>query len=64
MDANFLVTAGDDTKLNFGAQLSSAAAAAKLPVEEGGRSPLLGVIGIVLLLAGIGLGIFSTRLGR
>lgn len=64
MDANFVVTAGDDTTLNFGAQLSSAAAAAKVSVEEGGRSPLLGVIGIVLLLAGIGLGIFSTRLGR
>ena len=64
MDANFLVTAGDDTALNFGAQLSSAGAAAILPVEEGGRSPMLGVIGMVLLLAGIGLGIFSTRLGR
>lgn len=64
MDANFLVTAGDNTNLNFGAQLNSAAAAENLPVEEGGRSPLLGVIGIALLLAGIGLGVFSTRLGR
>lgn len=64
MDANFPVTAGDDTTLNFGAQISSAAANANLTPEEGGRSPLLGVLGIMLLLAGVGLGIFSTRMGR
>lgn len=64
MDANFPVTAGDDTKLNFGAQLSSAAANANLTPEEGGRSPLLGAIGVMLLIAGVGLGIFSTRLGK
>ena len=64
MDLNFPVTAGDETTLNFGAQLSSAAANANLTPEEGGRSPLLGAIGVMLLLVGVGLGIFSTRIGR
>lgn len=64
MDISFPLNAGDESTLNFGAQLSSQAAAANPSVEEGGRSPLLGVIGIALLLAGIGLGIFSTRMGR
>ena len=56
--------AGDTTFLNFGAQLSTLAQIQDLGPEEGGRSPLLGVIGIGLLLAGLGLGIFSTRMGR
>jgi len=64
MDLTFPLRAGDDTTLNFGAQLSAQAAAANLPVEEGGRSPLMGALGIALLLIGIGIGVFSTRMGR
>ncbi|TAK13195.1 MAG: LysM peptidoglycan-binding domain-containing protein [Anaerolineae bacterium] len=55
---------GDVTQLNFGAQLSSAAAAEILPVEEGGRSPLLGILGIGLLVLGLGLGAYSFRMAR
>ncbi|MEK6256153.1 MAG: LysM peptidoglycan-binding domain-containing protein [Chloroflexota bacterium] len=64
MDASFTVSIGDKTTLNFGAQLSAAAAAADLPVEEGGRSPLMGFLGVLLLFTGIGLGIYSTRMGK
>ena len=58
------IVSGDEKTLNFGAQLSSQAAFDNPPVEEGGRSPLLGVIGFALLLVGIGLGIFSTHIGK
>jgi hypothetical protein len=55
---------GDTTQLNFGAQLSSQAAAQILPPAEGGRSPLLGILGIALLVLGVGIGVYSLRLGR
>lgn len=64
MDLTFPLHAGDATTLNFGAQLSGQAAAQNLPVEEGGRSPLMGALGIILLLLGVGLGVFSTRMRR
>ncbi len=54
--------AGDRTVLDFGAQIS--ARALPIPVEEGGRSPLLGILGGLLVLAGIGLGIFMFVLKR
>lgn len=57
---------GSATRLNFGAQLSSEAQADQLSPEEGGRSPLMGLLGFVLLLAGLGLGYynFQNRRGR
>ncbi|MBI3158344.1 MAG: LysM peptidoglycan-binding domain-containing protein [Chloroflexi bacterium] len=55
---------GDTTQLNFGAQLGSQAAAQILPPAEGGRSPVLGLLGIALLVVGIGVGVYSLRLGR
>lgn len=55
---------GDTTQVNFGAQPSGAAIAAELPPEEGGRSPLLGILGIGLLVAGAGLGLYSIRMAR
>jgi hypothetical protein len=58
------VQAGDSTTLNFGAQLGSEAVSSNLPVQEGGRSPMLGVLGFALLLAGVGLGVYSLRAGR
>lgn len=64
MDANFPVSIGDKTTLNFGAQLSAAASAANLPVEEGGRSLIMGVVGVLLLVTGIGLGLYSTQMGK
>ena len=56
--------AGDKTYLNFGAQANSQtlAEAPVIPAPEGGRSPLLGIIGGLFLLAGIGAAIFAGRM--
>lgn len=53
---------GDTTVLDFGAQMNSAAQ--PTPVSEGGRSPLLGIVGIALVLAGGGLGIYFRMIRR
>ncbi len=58
------LTAGDIATLNFGAQMSSAAQSAELSPEEGGRSPLIGLLGIILLLSGSGLGIYTWQISR
>ncbi len=54
---------GDETYLNFGAQENSQTLAEKpaIPATEGRRSPLLGVVGGLLLLAGIGVAVFAGR---
>ena len=49
------VTAGDQTVLDFGAQVS--AKAAPPPPSEGGYSPLLGILGGLLVVCGIALGV-------
>ena len=49
------VTAGDQTVLDFGAQIS--AKAAPPPPSEGGHSPLLGILGGLLVVCGIALGV-------
>lgn len=48
--------AGDSSYLDFGAQISSAAV--PVPVSEGGRSPVMAIIGGVFILGGIGLGVY------
>jgi hypothetical protein len=53
--------AGDQSTLDFGAQLNSESA--PVSVEEGGRSPVLGIVGGLLLVGGVGLGIY-TRIGK
>lgn len=54
--------AGERSTIDFGAQLSSVAAQ---PAASGSRaSPLLGVLGGLLLLAGVGLGVYFWRLRR
>ncbi len=58
---NYALTlrAGESSILDFGAQISSMAIPA--PVSEGGRSPLLGIVGGILVLVGAGLGIYVWR---
>jgi hypothetical protein len=58
--------AGDQTYLNFGAQANTQTQAEEptIPAEEGRRSPLLGVIGAVFLVAGLGAAIFAGRILR
>jgi hypothetical protein len=54
--------AGDETYLGFGAQVNSESEI-EAPTPEGrSRSPLLGILGGLVLLAGLGLAIFGTRL--
>jgi LysM repeat protein len=57
---------GDQTYLNFGAQPNSQtqAEAPTIPVQEGRRSPLLGIIGGLFLLAGLGAAFFAGRILR
>jgi len=52
--------AGDLSTIDFGAQLSSQAQ--PVPVSEGGKSPWLAIIGGILILGGIGLGIYFRSL--
>jgi LysM repeat protein len=58
--------AGDETYINFGAQANSQtlAEAPVIPAPEGSRSPILGIIGGLFLLAGVGVAVFATRLLR
>lgn len=58
--------AGDETYINFGAQANSQtlAEAPVIPPTEGTRSPLLGIVGGLFLLAGLGVAVFATRLLR
>ena len=56
------VQAGDQSTLDFGAQVNSQAAPP--PPSQAGRSPLLGILGGLLLFGGIGLGVYVRRSGR
>ena len=54
---------GDTSYLNFGAQLSTAASSQQSESQATDRSPLLGILGIGLLLGGVGLGIYYFFIG-
>jgi len=56
------LAAGDQTVMNFGAQLSSLAQPAG--TGEGGRNPILGIAGLVLVLVGGGLAFYFWRLRK
>ena len=58
------LSAGDETFIDFGAQANSETVAEAPAPTGSGRSPLLGIIGGVLLLAGVGLAVFAARLMR
>ena len=64
---NYALTleAGEEAYLDFGAQVSSETVEEQPVVEEeSDRSFLLGIVGGLLLLAGVGLAIFASRMGR
>lgn len=54
--------AGDETYLGFGAQRNSQSEIESPTPEGRSRSPLLGILGGLALLAGLGLALFGTRL--
>ncbi len=55
---------GDETYLDFGAQKNSETLANEPTPTANPSSPILGILGVILLLAGIGLGLFGTRILR
>jgi LysM repeat protein len=56
------IKAGDRASVDFGAQSQTETLDDPAAAEEGGgRSPMLGIFGIVLLLGGLGLGYFAYR---
>ena len=63
---NYALTlkAGDETFIDFGGQADSETVAAAPEPGSGssGTSPVLGILGVVIILAGIGLAIFAGRL--
>lgn len=62
--ATIQLSPGDATTLNFGAQAGSSSGGGALSLESGGRSPLMGLLGVVLLLSGAGLGFYTWQLSR
>lgn len=57
----FELRAGDETYIDFGAQANSQTAAAAPAPSDGGRSPVLGILGGLLLVAGIALAVVAGR---
>ncbi len=65
LNTGLQLLAGDITYLTFGAQAGSVVIEESTPLPEStGNTPLLGVIGIILLLGGIGLGVYSIWFRR
>lgn len=68
MNYTLVLQAGQTSKINFGAQLSSEAPVETANAEQGGTSNtgniLLGIFGILLVLAGIALGVYFWMVKR
>ncbi|MFZ5884705.1 MAG: LysM peptidoglycan-binding domain-containing protein [Chloroflexota bacterium] len=55
------VKAGDRASVDFGAQAKTVTLQDPAAEQSGGRSPALGIFGLLLLLGGLGLGYFAYR---
>jgi hypothetical protein len=65
LNASVKLVGGDETYLSFGAQANSETSAEPVIIPEGPeRSPLLAIVGGLLLLIGIGVGVYAWLLGR
>jgi LysM repeat protein len=58
---NLTVRAGDRASIDFGAQSKTVTVGDPVAPVQNGRSPVLGIFGLVLLLAGVGLGYYAYR---
>ena len=58
---NLTIKAGDRASVDFGAQVNTVTAADTENIEAGGRSSVLGIFGLLLLLGGVGLGYYAYR---
>lgn len=64
-DYTLNLRAGDQSTLDYGAQLGSQAVPTSVVGGEGGsRSPILGVLGGLVLLAGVAAGIYAMRIKK
>lgn len=64
-DRQLQITRGGEVQtVNFGAQASSSAGGSGASLDLGTRSPLMGLLGILLLLGGAGLGFYTYRSSR
>ncbi len=68
-DVNYALTlkAGDVSQVNFGVQIGSKATdqgPGNDPKQPGQRSPLLAIVGGVMLLGGLGMGVYFLRIRR
>lgn len=64
MNYSLTLEPGTETYLDFGVQLNTEMIAEASPPTGGGKSPLLGILGGLLLVGGIGLGVVAWWLGR
>ena len=58
------VKAGDRASVDFGAQAKTVSAGEAADPQQGGRSSMLGIFGLLLLLGGAGLGYYAYRAGQ
>src|SRR5215207_2566489 len=58
------VKAGDRASVDFGAQAKTVSAGEGVDPQQGGRSSMLGIFGLLLLLGGAGLGYYAYRAGQ
>ena len=58
------VKAGDRASVDFGAQAKTVSAGEAADPQQGGRSSMLGIFGLLLLLGGAGLGYYAYRSGQ
>jgi LysM domain-containing protein len=58
------VKAGDRASIDFGAQSKSVTVSEPIETQQGGRSSILGIFGLLLLLGGAGLGYYAYRSGQ
>ena len=58
------VKAGDRASIDFGAQSKTITALEPVDTQEGNRSSILGIFGILLLIGGAGLGYYAYRSGQ
>jgi hypothetical protein len=62
MTYNLTIKAGDRASIDFGAQAKTVTASGETVEEQGGgRSSILGIFGLLLLLGGAGLGFYAYR---
>ncbi|MBE0686378.1 MAG: hypothetical protein IH585_10285, partial [Anaerolineaceae bacterium] len=62
--ATLKLNAGDTVRIDFGAQLSSAGEEEIEDNPETSRSPFLGIMGGLILVVGLGFGLYAIRIQR